>query len=56
MVCSETGQSWRRTTVDQCECGGLLARGRHRGLPALRTLAPAPLLVLVLAMVLERWS
>ena len=33
-------------------CGRRLARGRHRDLPALRVLAPAPLLVLVLLLVL----
>ena len=39
----------RVTTVDERECcARRLARGRRRDLPALRTLAPAPLLVLVL--------
>jgi len=43
----------RVTTVDHCECcGRRLARGRRRDLSALRTLAPATLLVLVLLLVL----
>jgi len=38
----------RVTTVDHGECCGRRpARGRHCDLPALLTLAPAPLLVLV---------
>jgi len=50
-------QAARVTTVDHGEsCGRRPARGRHCDLPALRTLAPAPLLMLVLLLVLAAAS
>ena len=48
-----TTRVWRVTTVDHGECcGRRLVRGHHCDLSELRTLAPAPLLVLVLLLVL----